>query len=159
MTEAASADWRNYKSPAAKQAKPGEDLKNPGKAPLNAVDEYVFILDKVTLKQHVEGFKKGEQVDKFYTLWKEEKTGNAVMVGFRVDKLVYNYKSPRFQSPVLTFFEKIGIPIKEGVEPNWGNLFIEGMRIRGRVVCVKDDNGSPTGQYNLDLATCRRFMQ
>ena len=161
MAEAAAAAekaWQNYKSPAAKEAQQGQDLNNPGLTPLNAEEEYVFQLERITLKTDVENnYKKGETQDRFYTLWKEEKTGNVVMVAFRVDKLVYNSKSPKFQSPVLTFFQKIGLPIPEGTEPNWGNLFIHGMRIRARVL-PRMQNNKPTGGYNLELATVRRYM-
>ena len=157
MTEAADESWQNYKSPSPREAKQGQDLTNPGLAPLNDQDEYVFALERVTLKTGVESsFKKGEHQDKFYTLWKEEATGNILMVNFRVDKLIYNTKSPKFQTPVLTFFQKIGLPIPEGVEPNWGNLFIKGMRIRARVL-PQMASGKPTGGYNMELATVRKF--
>ena len=161
MAEAAAADkgWQNYKSPAAKQAQQGQDLTNPGLPALNGDDEYVFQLERVTLKQNVENaYNKGETQDRFYTLWKEEKTGNVVMIAFRVDKLVYNSHSPKFQTPVLTFFQKLGIPIPEGTEPNWGNLFIHGMRIRARVN-PRMENGKPIGSYNLEIATVRRYLR
>ena len=157
MTEAATENWQSYKSPSPREAKQGLDLNNPGLPVLNGEDEYVFVLERVTLKTGVESpFKKGEVQDKFYTLWKEEGTGNAVMVNFRVDKLVYNSKNTKFQSPALTFFQKIGMAIPEGTEPNWGNLFIKGMRIRARVL-PQMQNGKPTGGYNLEIATVRRY--
>lgn len=152
-----SGDWKNYKSGAAVKAEAGHDLKNPGLSPLNDQDEYVFKLEKVSLKTDVDGFKPGEKVDKFYTTWKEEKTGNVLMMGFRVDKPRFNPDSPKFQSPVLTFFSKIGIPIREGEEPIWGNLFIMGMRVRGRVQPVTKD-GKPTGGYLMEIATLRKYQ-
>ena len=152
-----SDDWKNYKSGVAVKAEAGGDPNNPGLPALNDQDEYVFRLDKVILKKQVPGFKAGEKVDKFYTTWKEENTGNVLMMYFRVDKLRFNLDSPKFQTPVLTFFSKIGIPIREGEEPIWGNLFIEGMRIRGRVQPVTKD-GKPTGGYRMEIATVRKYQ-
>jgi hypothetical protein len=137
MTE----DWKNYKSGKATKAVAGQDLTNPGLPVLNDQDEYIFQLQKVILKRAVEGFKAGEKVDKFYTTWKEETTGNILMMSFRVDKL-------RF---------KIGIPIREGDEPVWQSLFIEGMRIRGRVQPVTKDRKT-TGGYRMEIATVRKYM-
>lgn len=152
-----SEDWKSYKSGAAVKAEQGQDLNNPGLKPLNDQDEYVFQLEKVILKRAVDGFKAGEKVDKFYTTWKEEITGNMLMISFRVDKLRYNQDNPKFQTPVLTFFNKIGLPIAEGTEPVWQTLFIEGMRIRGRVQPVTKD-GKPTGGYRMEIATVRKYQ-
>jgi hypothetical protein len=153
MTE----DWKNYKSGKATKAVAGQDLTNPGLPVLNDQDEYIFQLQKVILKRAVEGFKAGEKVDKFYTTWKEETTGNILMMSFRVDKLRFNLDNPKFQTPVLTFFSKIGIPIREGDEPVWQSLFIEGMRIRGRVQPVTKDRKT-TGGYRMEIATVRKYM-
>lgn len=153
MTE----DWKNYKSGAAIKAEAGQDLTNPGLPVLNDQDEYVFRLEKVNLKKQVPGFKAGEKVDKFHTTWKEEKTGNVLMMSFRVDKPRINLDNPKFQTPVLTFLNKIGLPVREGEEPIWGNLFIEGMRIRGRVQPVTKD-GKPTGGYRMEIATVRKYQ-
>lgn len=152
-----SGDWKNYKSGAAVKGEAGSDLNNPGLPALNDQDEYVFRLEKVILKKDVAGFKSGEKVDKFYTTWKEEKSGCILMMGFRVDKLRFSLDNPKFQTPVLTFFGKIGVPIREGEEPIWGNLFIEGMRVRGRVQPVTKD-GKPTGGYLLEIATLRKYQ-
>jgi hypothetical protein len=152
-----SEDWKNYKSGAAIKADGGQDLTNPGLPVLNDQDEYVFRLETVILKRQVEGFKAGEKVDKFYTTWKEEKTGNVLMISFRVDKLRFNPDNPKFQTPVLTFFSKIGIPIREGEEPVWQTLFIEGMRIRGRVQPVTKD-GKATGGYRMEIPTLRKYQ-
>ena len=152
-----SDDWKNYKSGAAVKAEAGGDLNNPGLPALNDQDEYVFKLEQVILKKQVPGFKAGEKVDKFYTTWKEEKTGNVLMMSFRVDKPRINLDNPKFQTPILTFFSKIGLPIQEGTEPVWQTLFIEGMRIRGRVQPVTKD-GKPTGGYRMEIATVRKYQ-
>jgi hypothetical protein len=99
MTE----DWKNYKSGKATKAVAGQDLTNPGLPVLNDQDEYIFQLQKVILKRAVEGFKAGEKVDKFYTTWKEETTGNILMMSFRVDKLRFNLDNPKFQTPGFRF--------------------------------------------------------
>ena len=150
-------DWKDYKSGKATKSEAGQDLTNPGLPVLNDQDEYVFQLQKVILKRAVDGFKSGEKVDKFYTTWKEEKTGNILMMSFRVDRLRFNLNNQKFQTPVLTFFSKIGIPIREGEEPVWQSLFIEGMRIRGRVQPVTKD-GKVTGGYRMEIATIRKYM-
>lgn len=135
------------------------DLENKDLPFLDAETEYTFRLDKRHLKCNVAGFKPGSIIDKLFTLWLEEKTGNLLMQGFRIDVVSHNADDPTYQSPVVTFFQKIGLPLDPAKTPNWGNLFIVGMRIKARVLPVLDKDGKPTGVYRLDLASVRRFME
>jgi hypothetical protein len=164
MTEAAQPpvpSWQTYKSTPPK----ANELSNPDLPKLNDQDEYVWALQRVSLKQDVPkpGAKaaNGENCDLFYTIWQEEGTKNLLMVKLRVDQLGDGWKrakTQKFERGIVQFFDRIGLPITEGKAPDFGNLFIMGMRFRGRVDVGLTD-GKPNGYYHLNIATVRRYMQ
>ena len=153
-------DWQNYKS---SPPKPNE-LANVGKPKLNDQDEYVFALKRVTLgrdKPKPGAKNNGERCDLFYTIWEEETTKSLMMIKLRVDQLGEGWKrakNPKFERGIVQFFDRIAVPLTEGKEPNFGNLFILGMRFRARVD-VGTTDGQPNGYYHLNMPTMRRYQQ
>jgi len=154
-----------YKS---KITEPG-DFENPNddKPFLTEFDEYVFRLDTFP---HVKAFKQQkttkdgvkitEDVEKAICEFVEAKTGNVVMAFFRVDRLSFS-EDDIYRSAIIRFFHRIGHPLQEGVEPDWSNYFVVGMRFRSRVVVgadVKDGNKIPNRKYYIDIPTCRPLL-
>lgn len=138
---------------------------NKDKPQLDKQEEYIFELHERRLLKGVDGFKKGEKVDKVLCTWKEIESGNLVQNSFRIDNPVWNEKQPAFQSPVINFFENIGFPLPKDPEavkaPGfWGPRFIRTMKIRARVTPGKDSEGKIVkGKYTLELATVRQFKK
>lgn len=155
-----------YKS---KVVQPGE-FQNPneGKTPLNDNDEYVLKLVKfphVILqkqpKQRKDGTQYFEDVEKAVCEFEEPHTKNIVTAFFRVDKLNFS-DDDSFRSAVIRFFQKIGHPLSEHIEPNWEEYFVVGMRFRARVVVGTEKKSDGTkvsnGRYYLDVPTCRKLL-
>jgi hypothetical protein len=147
-----------YKSKVHEQ---GEfDNPNEGKPALTEFDEYVLRLTafpKVKtfqMMKKVNGVDKAINVDKAIIIFEEESTKNEVMSLMRVDSLNFS-EDDAFESAIIRFFRKIQHPLREGVEPNWDEYFVTGMRFRARVVVGKDDKKVPNGKYYLDVPTCR----
>ena len=172
MAEAATRagemdDLDAYASPNAQISgqfqKPEE--KNKGKSQLDRQEEYIFELMERRLLRGAAGFNNGKKVDKILCEWREINTGNIVVNSFRLDSPTWNDKSPELQSPILTFFDNIGMPIPKDPEMVkrqgfWGSKFILTMRIRARVLPGKDGNGEVVpGKYKLDLGTVRQYKR
>jgi hypothetical protein len=147
-----------YKSKVHEQS----DFDNPneGKPMLTEFDEYVLRLTafpKVKTFQQmkkINGVEKPINVDKAIIIFEEESTKNQVMSLMRVDSLNFS-EDDAFESAIIRFFRKIQHPLKEGIEPNWDEYFVVGMRFRARVVVGKDGDKKPNGKYYLDVPTCR----
>jgi len=164
MTESTAQkkdDWTSYKSTPPKP----KDLANPGLPGLNDQDEYVWELLRISLGMGVQKpgnrNQNGDTCDLFYTVWQEEKTKNLMMVNLRVDGLGEGWKrakTVKFERGIVQFFDRIGIPLAEGKSPDFGSLFIKGMRYRSRVDVGLTD-GKPNGYYHLNMPTVRRYQQ
>ena len=158
--EAKPEEWQTYKS---SPPKPNE-LANVGLPQLNDQDEYIWGLIRLSLgrdKPKPGSKNNGERCDLFFTIWQEETTKNLLMIKLRVDQLGEGWKrskNPKFERGLVQFFDRIGIPLAEGKEPNFGNLFIKGMRFRARVDVGQTD-GKPNGYYHLNMPTVRRYQQ
>lgn len=160
-------DLDSYSSPKAGVSGEFEKIEqqNAGKPGLDRQEEYIFELVDRRLLKGVPGFKKDEHVDKVLLTWKEVLTGNLVQNSFRIDNPVWNEKQPSFQSPVITFFDNIGMPLPKDIEavkrPGfWGPKFIISMKMRARINQVIDSNGAPTpGKYKIELATVRKYRK
>ena len=147
-----------YKSKVHEQG----EFENPndGKPPLTEFDEYTLRLTafpKVKTFQQlkkINGVEKAINVDKAIIVFEEETTKNEVISLMRVDSLNFT-EDDAFESAIIRFFRKIRHPLVEGVEPNWDDYFVVGMRFLGRVVVGKDDKKVPNGKYYLDVPTCR----
>ena len=148
-----------YKSKVHEQG----EFENPneGKPPLTEFDEYVLRLTafpKVkTLPQikKINGKDTTINVDKAICVFEEETTKNEVISLMRVDSLNFS-EDDAFESAIIRFFRKIQHPLREGVEPNWDEYFVVGMRFRARIAMGKDQNKKPVpGKYYLDVPTCR----
>lgn len=154
-----------YKS---KITEPG-DFQNPneGKQPLTEFDEYIFRLVKFPYvkvfkqqKKTNDGSLKTEEVEKAICEFEESTTGNIATAFFRVDKLNFS-EDESFRSAIIRFFHKIGHPLHEGIEPNWVDFFVVGMRFRCRVVVgtdVKEGKKIPNHKYYIDIPTCRPLL-
>lgn len=151
-----------YKSKVSEQG----DFENPneGKPLLTEFDEYVFKLvhfPKVKtfpqIKEKKDGTRTTINVDKAICDFHDERYGNVVSAFFRVDALNFS-DDESFQSAIIRFFRKIGTPLRENAVPDWENLFIVGMRFRGRVVIGKDAEKKPNGRYYLDIPTVRPLL-
>lgn len=151
-----------YKSKVHEQG----DFENPneGKPPLNDTDEYVFTLitfprvkEFSQVKEKKDGSRITVKVDKAICDFEEKNTKNIVTAFFRVDSLNFS-EDESFESGVVRFFKKIKHPLVDGVEPDWSQYFVVGMRFRGRVVVGKDDKKVPNGRYFLDVPTCRPLL-
>jgi len=158
MSDEAQRSLSGYKSKVHEQ---GEfDNPNEGKTPLTEFDEYVLRLTafpKVKTFQQmkkINGVEKAINVDKAIIIFEEETTKNEVMSLMRVDSLNFS-DDDAFESAIIRFFRKIQHPLKEGVEPNWDEYFVVGMRFRARVQLGKDSDKKPNGKYYLDVPTCR----
>jgi hypothetical protein len=150
MTE---QDIINYKG----KVNDGKTFTNPniGKTRLNSDDEYTFELKETKIKQGVKNFK-GQAVDKVYMILIDIKYNNKVLVGFRIDTLTWNEEKPQFQSPIISFFSKLGMPIVEGEYPDWSQYFIPTMKFNARVTPIIKD-GVHQDNYKLELATVRKY--
>lgn len=147
-----------YKSKVHEQ---GEfEKSNEGKPALTEFDEYILRLTafpKVkTFQQikNVNGKDTAITVDKAIIVLEEERTKNEVLSIMRVDTLNFS-QDDAFESAIIRFFRKIGHPLKKGIEPNWDDYFVVGMRFRARVVVGKDNDKKSNGKYYLDVPTCR----
>jgi len=158
MTDEAQRSLSGYKSKVHEQG----EFENPneGKPPLTEFDEYVLRLTafpKVkTFPQikKIRGVDTTIQVDKAICIFEEEHTKNEILSLLRVDSLNFS-EDDAFESAIIKFFRKIQHPLKEGIEPNWDEYFIVGMRFRARVAVGKDADKKPNGKYYLDIPTCR----
>ena len=147
-----------YKSRVHEQS----DFENPneGKTTLTEFDEYTLRLTafpKVKTFQQlkkINGKDTTVNVDKAIIVFEEEATKNEILSLMRVDSLNFS-EDDAFESAIIRFFRKIGHPLVEGVEPNWDDYFVVGMRFLARVVIGKDDKKVPNGKYYLDVPTCR----
>ena len=151
-----------YKSKVHEQG----DFENPneGKPPLDDTTEYVFQLvsfprvkEFSQIKEKKDGSRVTVKVDKAICDFEEKNTKNIVTAFFRVDSLNFS-DDESFESGIVRFFKKIKHPLVEGVEPDWTQYFVVGMRFRGRVVVGKDDKKVPNGRYFLDVPTCRPLL-
>jgi len=151
-----------YKSKVTEQG----DFENPneGKPLLTEFDEYVFKLVHFPrvktfpqIKDKKDGTRTTINVDKAICDFHDERYGNIVNAFFRVDALNFS-EDESFQSAIIRFFRKIGTPLRENAVPDWENLFIVGMRFRGRVVIGKDAEKKPNGRYYLDIPTVRPLL-
>jgi len=151
-----------YKSKVHEQG----EFENPneGKPPLNDTDEYVFRLNAFPrvktfnqIKEKKDGTRTTIKVDKAICDFEEAQTKNIVTAFFRVDSLNFS-EDESFESGVVRFFKKIKHPLAEGVEPDWEQYFVTGMRFRGRVVLGKGQDKKPDGRYYLDVPTCRPLL-
>ena len=160
-------DLDGYASPKAGVSGQFEKIekRNEGKPQLDRQEEYVFELEDRRLLKGVPGFKSGEKVDKVLCTWKEIQSGNLVQCSFRIDNPVWNDKQPDFQSPVISFFDNIGMPLPRDIEavkkPGfWGPKFIKTMKIRARVTPGRNDKGEQIpGKYKIELATVRQYRK
>lgn len=156
--------YASPKAGVAGQFKKIEEL-NQGKPQLDRQEEYTFSLKDRRLIKNAPGFKKDEKVDKVLLTWEELTTGNLVQNSFRIDNPVWNEKQPDFQSPVITFFENIGMPLVKETEavkrPGfWGPKFILTMKMLARVIPARNDKGETVpGKYKLELATVRQYRK
>jgi hypothetical protein len=147
-----------YKSKVHEQG----EFENPneGKPLLTEFDEYVLRLTTFPKVKRLPQIKKinGKDttidVDKAICVFEEENTKNEVISLMRVDSLNFS-EEDAFESAIIRFFRKIQHPLKEGIEPNWDEYFVVGMRFRARVVVGKDADKKPNGKYYLDVPTCR----
>jgi hypothetical protein len=158
MSDEAQRSLSGYKSKVHEQ---GEyENPNAGKPSLTEFDEYVLRLTAFPKVKTFQQLKKiaGKdatiQVDKAICIFEEETTKNEVMSLMRVDSLNFS-EDDAFESAIIRFFRKIQHPLKEGIEPNWDDYFVVGMRFRARVVVGKDGDKKPNGKYYLDVPTCR----
>jgi hypothetical protein len=144
----------------------GTDFENPneGKTPLTEFDEYVFRLNAFPRVKTMQQMKKGKDgvdkpidVDKAICEFQEESTENIVLAFFRVDSLNFSPEES-YESAVIRFFRKIGSPLVDGIEPNWEEKFLVGMRFRGRVQIGKGVDKKPNATYYLDVPTCRPIL-
>lgn len=127
---------------------------NADKVALNEFTPYTFEMKKFVLKSGVKNFK-GELVDKIYMIAEELTTHNEIIYGFRVDKLTPSPDHPEYQTPVLTFFERLGQPISLTEYPKWNDYFIPTRRFVANVQrAVK--SGQPTASYKLLIETVNK---
>jgi hypothetical protein len=158
MSDEPQRSLSGYKSKVHEQS----DFENPneGKPPLTEFDEYTLRLTAFPKVKTFQQLKKinGKEtpinVDKAIIVFEEETTKNEVLSLMRVDSLNFS-EDDAFESAIIRFFRKIGHPLVEGVEPNWDDYFVVGMRFLARVAVGKDDKKSPNGKYYLDVPTCR----
>jgi len=158
MSDEPQRSLLGYKSKVHEQS----DFENPneGKPFLTEFDEYVLRLTafpKVKTFQQMKkiaGVERAISVDKAICVFEEEGTKNEVLSLMRVDSLNFS-EDDAFESAIIRFFRKIQHPLKEGIEPNWDEYFVVGMRFRARVVVGKDGDKKPNGKYYLDVPTCR----
>jgi len=158
MSDEPQRSLSGYKSKVHEQG----EFENPneGKPPLTEFDEYVLRLTtfpKVKTFQQmkkVAGVDRAISVDKAICVFEEENTKNEVLSLLRVDSLNFS-EDDAFESAIIRFFRKIQHPLREGVEPNWDEYFVVGMRFRARVAVGKDADKKPNGKYYLDIPTCR----
>jgi len=162
MSEEAQRSLSGYKSKVHEQG----EFENPneGKSPLTEFDEYILRLKafpkvkSMPVLKKVNGVDKTINVDKAICIFEEETTKNEVLSMMRVDSLNFS-DDDAFESAIIRFFRKIQHPLREGVEPNWDDYFVTGMRFRARVVMGKDQNKkSVVGKYYLDVPTCRPLL-
>jgi hypothetical protein len=158
MSDEAQRSLSGYKSRIHEQGE-YENL-NIGKPLLTEFDEYVLRLTafpKVKTFQQIKKIQGKDttiQVDKAICVFEEEGTKNEVLSLMRVDSLNFS-EDDAFESAIIRFFRKIQHPLKEGIEPNWDEYFVVGMRFRARVACGKDGDKRPNSKYYLDIPTCR----
>jgi hypothetical protein len=159
MSDEPQRSLSGYKSKVHEQG----EFENPneGKPPLTEFDEYILRLTAFPKVKTFQQIKKvaGKdvtiQVDKAICVFEEETTKNEVLSMMRVDSLNFS-DDDAFESAIIRFFRKIQHPLKEGIEPNWDEYFVVGMRFRARVAMGKDQNKKPViGKYYLDVPTCR----
>ena len=147
-----------YKSKVHEQGE-FENL-NEGKPTLTEFDEYTLRLTAFPKVKSFQQMKKinGKEtvinVDKAICIFEEEVTHNEVISLMRVDSLNFS-EEDAYESAIIRFFRKIQHPLREGVEPNWDEYFVVGMRFRSRVVVGKDGDKKPNNKYYLDVPTCR----
>ena len=162
MSEEAQRSLSGYKSKVHEQG----EFENPneGKPPLTEFDEYILRLKafpkvkSMPVIKKINGADKTISVDKAICVFEEETTKNEVLSMMRVDSLNFS-EDDAFESAIIRFFRKIQHPLREGIEPNWDDYFVTGMRFRGRVVMGKDQNKkSVIGKYYLDIPTCRPLL-
>lgn len=151
-----------YKSKVHEQG----DFENPneGKTPLDDITEYVLKLTAFPrvkefqqVKEKKDGARVTIKVDKAICDFEEQQTKNIVTAFFRVDSLNFS-EDESFESGIVRFFKKIKHPLVDGIEPDWSQYFVVGMRFRGRVVVGKDEKKVPNGRYFLDVPTCRPLL-
>ena len=158
MSDEPQRSLSGYKSKVHEQG----EFENPneGKPFLTEFDEYVLRLTafpKVKTFQQtkmIAGVERAISVDKAICVFEEEGTKNEVLSLMRVDSLNFS-EDDAFESAIIRFFRKIQHPLKEGIEPNWDEYFVVGMRFRARVAVGKDADKKPNGKYYLDVPTCR----
>jgi hypothetical protein len=112
------------------------------------------------MKTLKDGTKKEEDVEKAIVEFEEMSTGNIATSFFRVDKLNFA-EDDSYRSAIIRFFYRIGHPLKEGIEPDWNNYFVIGMRFRSRVVVgvdIKEGKKVPNHKYYIDIPTCRPLL-
>ena len=144
----------------------GTDYENPneGKQVLNDSDEYILRLMELPhvrtfkqIKERKDGSKIDIDVEKAICRFEEQNTKNIVTAFFRIDTLNFS-EEEAYESGIIKFFRKIKHPLVDGVEPNWDQYFVVGMRFRSRVVIGKGQDKKPNGNYYLDVPTCRPLL-
>lgn len=157
-------DLSNYKSEVVERK--SFDDQNKGKPPLNQDDEYVFRLVKFPhafprKDEKTNADKSVTIINKVMILceFEEAQTKNIVTTQFRIDKLNFG-DDEKFKSGVVKFFQKLGMPLTENKAPNWKDVFVPGMRFRGRVVVkvTKDKDNNDVTKYYLEVATVRKLL-
>lgn len=157
-------DISNYQSEIVERK--SFDDQNKGKPPLNQDDEYVFRLVKFPHGYMKKDEKKNADgsitsVNKTMAIceFEEAQTKNIVTTQFRIDKLNFG-DDEKFKSGVVKFFQKLGMPLTENKAPNWKDVFVPGMRFRGRVVVkvTKDKDNNDVTKYYLEVATVRKLL-
>ena len=135
----------------------GNNFPNPniGKTRLTADDEYTFeLIKKPIVKDTVNA--DNIKIKRAFCILKDIKNGNEVVVSFRIDQIRPDKENPIFQSPVITFFEKLGQPLPLDNPIVWSEFFIPTMKFRARVEpFIKD--GIHQDKYRLVLATVRKY--
>jgi hypothetical protein len=127
---------------------------NADKVALNEFTPYTFEMKKFIMKKGVKNFK-GETVDKLYMIAEEVTTHNEIIYGFRIDKLTPSPDHIEYQTPVLTFFERLGQPVSLSEYPKWTEYFIETRRFTANVQRIVK-NGQPTVSYKLLIETVKK---
>ena len=140
---------------------------NKGKVPLDPQEEYIFELIDGDIKpmksgQSAEDKKAGkEPVKKMNAAltWKETKSGILVFQHLQIETLSWGKgSSDPFRSRVLKWMEEIGIPTVKDQIPDWGNVFIETMKIRARVVPSTKGGNPVPDEYIFKEGSFRKYQ-